>query len=76
MVGFQQSAQALDADNLAVTRFMSRLNDPVDTLMNPFMMVMCENHHCIGIIALAKVIGIQGTALLARGKQDSSPANV
>ena len=42
MVGLQQSAQALDTDNLAVVPFMAGGNDPVDALMNPLMMVMLK----------------------------------
>ena len=40
MIGFQQSAQALDADNLAVVPFVPGPNDPVDALVNPLVMVM------------------------------------
>jgi hypothetical protein len=42
MVGFQQSAQALDADNPAVVPFVPWLDDPVKTLVNPLMMVMLK----------------------------------
>lgn len=34
-VGFQQSARALDADDLTVTVLMLRLDDPIEPLVNP-----------------------------------------
>jgi len=42
MIGFQQSAQALDTDNLAIVPFMTGGNDPVDALVDPLVMVMLE----------------------------------
>ena len=42
MVGLQQSAQTLDANDLALIPFMLRLDDPVETLVNPLVMVVLE----------------------------------
>jgi hypothetical protein len=42
MVGFQQSAQTLDANDLALVSFMLRLDDPVETLVNPLVMIVLE----------------------------------
>jgi hypothetical protein len=42
MAGFQQSAQALDADDLALVPFMLWLDDLVDALVNPLMMIFLE----------------------------------
>ena len=42
MIGFQQSAQALDTDNLAIVPFVTGGNDPVDALVDPLVMVMLE----------------------------------
>ena len=42
MVGFQQPAQTLDADDLARVSFMLRLDDPVETLVNPLVMIVLE----------------------------------
>jgi len=40
MIRFKQSAQAFEADNLAVVPHMPGFNDSVDILMNPFIMVV------------------------------------
>jgi hypothetical protein len=37
MIRLQEAAQPLDADNLAVVRFVPGLNDPVDALMYPLI---------------------------------------
>jgi len=42
MVGFQQSAQPFDADDLTPAAFMLGLDDPVDALANPLVMVVLE----------------------------------
>ena len=42
MVGFQQSAQTLDADALALVPFMLTLDDLVDALVNPLMTIVLE----------------------------------
>ena len=42
MVGFRQSAQAFNTDNLAVVPFTPGLNDPVYALVNPLMRVILE----------------------------------
>ena len=42
MVGFQQSARTLNADDLALVPFMLRLDDPVDALVNPLLMIVLE----------------------------------
>ncbi len=42
MVGFQQSAQAFNTDNLAVVPFMLWLDDSIDALVNPLMMVVLK----------------------------------
>ena len=42
MIGFQQSPQAFDAEDLAVIPFVPGLNDPFDALMNPLMMVVLK----------------------------------
>ncbi len=39
-VGFQQSAQSLDTDDLAIVPSVPRFNDSVDALMNPLVMVV------------------------------------
>ncbi len=41
-VGFQQSAQTLNADDFALMSFMLRLDDPVEALVNPLMMIVRE----------------------------------
>jgi hypothetical protein len=42
MVGFQQSTETLDANDLTLTSLMLRLDDPVETLVNPFLMIVGE----------------------------------
>jgi hypothetical protein len=42
MVGFQQSAQTLDADDFALVPFMLRLDDPTEPLVNPLIMIVLE----------------------------------
>jgi hypothetical protein len=42
MVGFQQSAPTLDANDLALIPFMLRLDDLVETLVNPLVMIVLE----------------------------------
>lgn len=69
MVGLQQSAQAIDTDDLAVVSSVPRFDDFVDALMNALVMVVCENRPCIAIAGLAKVIGTQKTVLLAGRKR-------
>jgi hypothetical protein len=40
MVGFQQSAQPLDADDFTRMALMLRLNDPMEALVNSLMMIV------------------------------------
>ena len=42
MVGFQQSAQTFDANDLALFPFMPRLDDSVEALVNPLVMIVLE----------------------------------
>ena len=42
MVGFQKAAQAFDAEDLAIVPSIPRLNDLIDALMGPFMMVVLK----------------------------------
>ena len=42
MIRSQQSAEALDTDDLTVTALMPRLDDPIDALVNPLMMIVLE----------------------------------
>jgi hypothetical protein len=42
MVGFQQSTQTLDADDLTLMTFMLRLDDLVKALVNPLVMIVLE----------------------------------
>jgi integrase len=38
MIGFQQSAQTLNRDNLTPAAFMLRRDDPIEALVNPLVM--------------------------------------
>jgi len=40
MVGSQQSAKSLNASDLALVPFMLGLDDPVEPLVNPLMMIV------------------------------------
>ncbi|MEN6426613.1 MAG: hypothetical protein ABFE13_14730 [Phycisphaerales bacterium] len=42
VVGFQQAAQTLNADDLALVSFVPWLDDLVDALMNPLVMVVFQ----------------------------------
>jgi hypothetical protein len=42
MVGFQQSTQTLDTDDLAVVPFVLWLDEPVEALVNPLVVVVLE----------------------------------
>ena len=42
MVGFQQSTQSLEAEDLTLAAFMLRLDDPVETLVNPLVVIVLE----------------------------------
>ena len=42
MVRLQQSAQTLDADDRALVSFMLRIDDLVDALVNPFVMIVLK----------------------------------
>ncbi len=42
MVRFQQSAQTPDANDLTPISFVLRLDDPMDSLVNPLMMTVLE----------------------------------
>ena len=42
VIGFQQSAQALEADDLALVSFMLGLDDLVKALVNPLVMIVGE----------------------------------
>ena len=42
MIGFQQSAQTFNADDLTLVSFMLRLDDRVEALVNPLVMVVVE----------------------------------
>jgi hypothetical protein len=42
MVGFQQSAQTFDADDLALVPFVLWLDDLVEALVNPLLMIVLE----------------------------------
>ena len=42
MVGLQQSAQTLDAGDLAFVSFVLWLDDPGETLVNPLVMLVLE----------------------------------
>jgi len=42
VIGFQQPAQTLDANDLALVLFVLRLDDPVGTLVNSLMMIVLE----------------------------------
>ena len=42
MIGFPQTAQAFDAEDLAIVPSIPRLNDLIDALMGPFMMVVLK----------------------------------
>jgi hypothetical protein len=42
MIGFQQSAQPLEADDLTLVPFMLGHDDPVETLVNPLVMIVLE----------------------------------
>ena len=44
MVRLQQSAQTLDVNDLTLTTFMLGLDDPVEALVNPLVMVVLEVH--------------------------------
>jgi hypothetical protein len=58
MVGFQQSAQALDADDLVLVSLMLGLDDPVEALVNPLVMAVLD------------VLGQDVAQLLLRGKDE------
>ena len=42
MVGFQQSTESLYADDFTLMTFMLRLDDPVEALVNPLVMIVLE----------------------------------
>lgn len=42
MVGLQQSAEAVNADDLSLMVFMLGLDDLVDALVNPLVMIVFE----------------------------------
>lgn len=42
MVGFQQSAQPFNANDVTLVSFMFRFDDPVDTLVDPLMVVVLK----------------------------------
>jgi len=42
MVRLQQSTETLDADDLTLTTFMLGLDDLVETLVNPFVVIVLE----------------------------------
>ena len=42
MIGFQQSAQTLDADDVALVPLMSRIDDPIDALVDSLVMIVLE----------------------------------
>jgi hypothetical protein len=42
VVGSQQSAQTLNADDLAMASFVLRLDDPIEALVNPLVMIVLE----------------------------------
>jgi hypothetical protein len=42
VVGFQQSAQTFDTDDLALVPFVLWLDDLVDALVNPLLMIVLE----------------------------------
>jgi hypothetical protein len=42
MLGFQQSTQTLDAEDFALVPFVLRLDDPVETLVNPLLGIVLE----------------------------------
>ena len=42
MIGFQQSAQTFNADDLTLVSFMLRFDDRVDALVNPLVMIVQE----------------------------------
>ena len=42
MVGLQQTTQSLNTNDLALVSFVLWLDDPVEALVNPLMMVVLE----------------------------------
>lgn len=42
MVGFQQSTEPLYADDFTLMAFVLRLDDPVEALVNPLVMIVLE----------------------------------
>jgi acylphosphatase len=42
VVGFQQSAQTLNANDVTLTALVLRLDDPVEALLNPLMMIVAN----------------------------------
>jgi hypothetical protein len=42
VVGFQQSTQTLDTDDLTLVPFMLRCDDPAEPLVNPLMMIVLK----------------------------------
>ena len=42
MVGFQQSAETLDAEDLTLMTFMLGLDDMMETLVNPLVVIVLE----------------------------------
>ena len=42
VIGFQQSTQTLNANDLALVSFMLKLDDLVETLVNPLVVIVLE----------------------------------
>ena len=61
MIGFQQSAQTLNADDLTLMTFMLGFDDLVEALVNPFMVIVL-----VGLLPPRKVAFLRLTAVSGR----------